>query len=512
MEDIAFQLTELITLLIIASTVAIAVKYIRLPYTIALVLVGLFAGTLRLIPEIRLTEELIFFIILPPLLFEGAINMDIQQFRANIKPVGILAVFGVLISTIFTGYAIHLALNIPLILALLFGAMISPTDPVSVLATFKALGVPRRLSLILEGESVLNDGTGVVLFSILLEMMRIGEIDIVNEILKFIFVVAGGVVVGAILGYSAYRILSHIDDHLIEVTITLILAFSCFLIAENFHVSGVISVVVAGLIIGNYGRYFAMSPSTRVSLTTFWGFVVFLVNSIVFLLIGLDIHVDALLNFGRAIVIAIVVVAVSRAIAVYPFLNILNLGRDKIPILWQHVIFWGGLHGTIPVALALGLSDVPNRELLVNMVFGVVLFSLVIQGLSLEFIIKRSALTRKDEKWEKYEELIGKNITLRAAKKELENMVVNGEIPVDVAKKMIQDIDDIIKSSCEEISALIKDENVEREIWISAWRKALNAQKSALRDAVIKGLISETSARKIDEEIDAELSKLERES
>ncbi|HID42928.1 MAG TPA: Na+/H+ antiporter [Archaeoglobaceae archaeon] len=509
MEDITFQLTELITLLIIASAVAVAVKYIRLPYTIALVLVGLFAGTLRLIPEIRLTEELIFFIILPPLLFEGAINMDIQQFRANIKPVGVLAVFGVLISTIFTGYAIHVLLNLPLILSLLFGAMISPTDPVSVLATFKALGVPRRLSLILEGESVLNDGTGVVLFSILLEMMRIGVVDITAGILKFIFVVVGGVVVGVILGYFAYRIFSHIDDHLIEVTITLILAFSCFIIAENFHVSGVIAVVVAGLIIGNYGRYFAMSPSTRVSLTTFWGFVVFLVNSIVFLLIGLDIHVDALLNYGGAIAVAIMVVVVSRAISVYPFLNILNFGKDKIPFLWQHVIFWGGLHGTIPVALALGLTNLPYRELIVNMVFGVVLFSLVIQGLSLELLVKKSTLTRKDEKWERYEELIGKNITLRAAKRELESMVSNGEIPVDVAEKMIQDIDDLLRSSCEETALLIRDETVEREIWISAWRKALHAQKSALRDALIKGLISEAAARKIDEEIDAELSNLE---
>lgn len=486
------------------------VKYIRLPYTIALVLVGLFAGTFRLIPEIRLTEDIIFFLILPPLLFEGAINMDVQQFRANIKPIGVLAIFGILLSTLFTGYILHYLLNIPLVLALLFGAMISPTDPVSVLATFKALGVPKRLSLILEGESVLNDGTGVVLFSILLEMLRVGEIDVAKGIIEFGIVFTGGVVVGTVLGYFAYRVLAHIDDHLIEVTITLILAFSCFLIAENFHVSGVIAVVIAGLIIGNYGRYFAMSPSTRVSLTTFWGFAVFLINSLVFLLIGLDIHIDALSEYSKAIGVVIVVVALSRAISVYPFINIVNLSvKEKIPLLWQHVIFWGGLHGTIPIALALGLTDIPHRELIVNMVFGVVLFSLVIQGLSLELLVKRSKISRKDEKWEKYEELIGKNIAIRAAKRELENMVSEGEMPPDIAEKMISDMDEILKSSSEEIASLIEDETVNREIWIAAWRKALHAQKSAIRDAAIKGLISERTARKLGEEIDAEISSLE---
>jgi CPA1 family monovalent cation:H+ antiporter len=436
--------------------------------------------------------------------------MDLHQLRANIKPIAVLAILGVLISTLFTGYVLHTILDLPLVLALLFGAMISPTDPVSVLATFKALGVPKRLSLILEGESVLNDGTGIVLFSILLEMLRIGKIDVVAGCLKFIFVCIGGLTIGVILGYFAYRILANIDDHLIEVTITLVLAFSCFILAENLHVSGIIAVVAAGLIIGNYGRFFAMSPSTRVSLTTFWGFVVFLVNSIVFLLIGLDIHIEGIIQYIQPIAMAVLVVIGSRAIAVYPFLNFLNFKlNERIPLPWQHVIFWGGLHGTIPVALALGLADVSNRELIVNMVFGVVLFSLVIQGLTLEFFIKRSSLSRKDEKWLRYEELMGRNIALRAAKRELENMLQEGEIHPDTAKKMISDINELLDDASEEISLLIKDESVNREIWLSAWRKALHAQKSALRDAVIKGLVSEGVASKINEEIDAELSKLE---
>lgn len=510
MEELVFQVTELISLLLIASLVAVGVKYIKLPYTIALVLVGLFAGTFKLIPEIRLTEEIIFFIILPPLLFEGAINMDAQQFRANIKPIALLAFFGVLVSTLFIGYTLSSLFNIPLVLALLFGAMISPTDPVSVLATFKALGVPKRLSLIMEGESILNDGAGIVIFGILLEMLRVGRVDVVGGVLEFFFVCTGGLIVGLVLGYFAYKILANIDDHLIEVTITLVLAFSCFIIAENFHVSGVIAVVVAGLIIGNYGRLFAMAPSTRVSLTTFWGFAVFLINSLVFILIGLDIHLDGIVKHIYPIGIAIIVVVISRAIAVYPILGTLNFTlREKIPLLWQHIVFWGGLHGTIPIALALGLVDIPNREMIVNMVFGVVLFSLIIQGISLELLVKKTSLIRKNEKWEEYEEHIGRNIALRAAKREIKTRSSLGEIPLEIADQMISDIDSLIENSREKMESLVKEDDVNKQIWVFAWKKALYAQKSALREAVIKGLVSEAVASKIDEELDSELADLD---
>lgn len=164
MQEVAFELSELISLLLIASVVAVAVKYIRLPYTIALVLVGLLVGSLRVLPKIPLSEEIIFYLVLPPLLFEGAVNMDLSHLRRNLKPIALLAVAGVVISVTLVGYFLHLLLSIPLPLALLFGAMITPTDPVSVLPTFKSLGVPKRLATIVEGESIFTDGTGVVIF------------------------------------------------------------------------------------------------------------------------------------------------------------------------------------------------------------------------------------------------------------------------------------------------------------------------------------------------------------
>jgi CPA1 family monovalent cation:H+ antiporter len=503
--EISFQLAEFIELLLIATIVGVAVRYVKVPYTIALVVVGFFAGLLRVFPEIKLTQDLIFFLVLPPLLFEGALNMDLDELRTNFRSISVLAFGGVFLSVIATGYLIHYLLNIPLLLALLFGAMITPTDPVSVLATFKELGTPKKLTTVMEGESILNDGTGIVIFSILLEMIR-GSFDPLNGILTFFFVVVGGAAVGLAIGYISYKILGFIDDHQIEVAITLIIAFSTFILAEYLHVSGVIAVVAAGLVIGNYGTYFAMSPTTRITLVTFWGFFVFIINSIIFLLIGIDIHFDKILAFGNYILLAIPIVLFARAIPTY-LLLIPPIVGERFPMLWKNVIFWGGLHGTIPVALALSL-DTPLRDQLASMTFGVVLFSLVFQGLSLEFIARRY-FGKKDERRMKYESLMGRRIALKASLEEIERMKREGEIPTEIAERLSQDIKALLENTSEELSAMLT-EDIERDIWLSAWRKVLLAQKSALRDAARKGYISDEVASNLMQEVDSELEKEKR--
>jgi len=496
-------LSELVSLLLLACAIAIAVKYVRLPYTIALVIVGLVIGWFKAFPEIVLTKEVVFYLILPPLLFEGALNMELQHLRENVRPIGLLSTAGVLISTVFIGYTVSHFLNIPLPVALLFGAMVTPTDPVSVLATFKNLGVPKRLTTIIEGESILNDGTAVVLFSIILEMVRRGELNVFYGISDFIFVCAGGAAIGGMLGYAAYRAMTKIDDPEIEVALTLVLAFSAFIIAEEFHVSGVIAVVAAGLLIGNYGMLFAMSPSTRVTLTTFWGFAVFLINSLVFILIGLDI-VSRLPGFADAIAIAIFGAIAGRALAIYP---ILNLPKMKIPKLWQHVVFWGGLRGTIPVALALSLENIPYKDVIASMTFGVVLFSLVVQGLSLEYFVRHTPLARKEEKRLRYEEMLARSVALMAGRRELKKMIGTGDIAEDIGRQMLADLDELIKSAKEEFIKAC-DEELTAEVLKVAWRKVLLAEKSALRDAVVKGTISAEVAKKIGDEINEELEKL----
>jgi len=486
--SLAFQISEFVALLMIACAVGVAVKFVRLPYTIALVLVGIVVGATKLLPEIPLTKDLVFLLILPPLLFEGALNMDLGHLKENLRHVLLLAVAGVVASTLIVGAILNRALGIPLSVALLFGAMISPTDPVSVLATFKNLGAPKRLATILEGESILNDGTGVVLFGILLDAVH-GNLNLTEGVVKFFIVCFGGIVVGFVLGYLAYRILACIDDHLIEVSITLILAYSSFLIAEELHLSGVIAVVCAGLIIGNYGRLFSMSPSTRIVLTDFWGIVVFVINSIVFLLIGIDTHIEVFREW-RAIAVAILAVLVARAVSVYPMFD--------LPLSWRNVLFWGGLHGTIPVALALSLEGIPYRDLLASMTFGVVIFSLLIQGLSLEFLARR--IFERDGK--ELEETLARYIALMHAKIELERMLKEGVVVESVAEKIARDIEEELKGLKEKLETRFADEVMKR-----AYRSILNAQKAAIREAVMKGIISEEVARRITREIDSKINK-----
>ncbi|AGK61925.1 sodium/proton antiporter, CPA1 family [Archaeoglobus sulfaticallidus PM70-1] len=500
--DLAFQLYEFIALLMISVAVAIVVKYVRLPYTIALVVVGLLVGLANIFPEIKLSEDLIFLLILPPLLFEGALNTDLGELRSNFKPILCLAIVGVLVSVVVTGFLVRWLLSIPLSIALLFGAMITPTDPVSVLATFRELKAPKRLSTIIEGESILNDGTGVVIFGLILEMVRTGHFSLVSGMVEFGFVTVGGIVVGFSFGYTAYRILRYIDDHLIEITITIILAYSTYLFAESVHVSGVIAVVTAGLIIGNYGRLFSMSPSTRIALTDFWALFVFIVNSIVFLLIGIDVSGEKIFVYSMETLLAIPVVIAGRALAVYPLLTLTDKISERIPARWKHIVFWGGLHGTIPVALALSLSDIPHRDMIASMTFGVVLFSLIVQGLSLEYIVKR--IFRREESI--YEEHIARRIALKRSIMEIERMRRDGEITGNVAEKIISEI----KVELEEISSkLLEIDVAERDLLLKARKRILHIQKSVIRDLAIRGTIGEDVVRKLTKEIDSELDALE---
>ena len=258
----------IVELLVVAIVVAIIVKYIRLPYTIALVFAGVGVGFLPLVPAFPVDPSLWLLLFLPPLLFEGTINMDLELLRRYAKPVGLLAFLGTLISVALLATAFHHLLGMPVAVATLLGVMLSPTDPVSVLSLFKEYGVARGLQTIVEGESVFNDGVAVVLYVIVLHVLGGEPVTVVEGVVEFTKVVAGGALVGVVLGYLTHRLYSQIDDHLVEVGLSVALAYGSFLVAERLEVSGVIAVVVAGLIIGNYGRIFSMSPSTRLSLTS----------------------------------------------------------------------------------------------------------------------------------------------------------------------------------------------------------------------------------------------------
>ena len=290
----------LIVLLLIASGVAMASKWVPVPYTLALVVVGLVISPMHFLPPIHISPDLILLIFLPALLFEAAWNLKLDRLKANLVPILSLAVVGVIFSVGMIGLILHFGSGLSWSAALLFGSVISATDPVSVLALFKKLGAPTRLTVILEGESLFNDGTAVVVFRIILGVViGVTGLDspgsiIANSLMQFAIVIIGGVVLGGLIGFAASKLTSYFDDHLLEIMLTTIAAYGSFILAERVHVSPVIAVLLTGMIIGNYGRRQGMSANTEVAVDSFWEYAAFVVNSLVFLLIGIEIQLSML--------------------------------------------------------------------------------------------------------------------------------------------------------------------------------------------------------------------------
>ncbi|HKI68774.1 MAG TPA: cation:proton antiporter, partial [Verrucomicrobiae bacterium] len=288
--------TILILLFSVAAAVAIAVRQLRVPYTVALVLTGLTLGILNLFTPPHLTKELLFSVFLPGLLFEAAFHIEFREFWRNRLTIASLAVPGVGAAVALTTVilapvvnTLHLEQNFTWQYALVFGALIAATDPIAVVAVFRTLGVPRRLSVLLDGESLLNDGTAIVFFTLSLSLVTGSGVTGWQLTTDFLKIVGFGGLIGAAVGLGISQVIKQIDDAMIEITLTTIAAYGSFVTAEHFHSSGVIAVVVAGVLCGNYGARTGMTPSTRVAVETFWEYVAFALNSMVFLLIGLEV-------------------------------------------------------------------------------------------------------------------------------------------------------------------------------------------------------------------------------
>src|SRR5512143_1083862 len=284
--------TLIIELLLIVSLVAIGVQRLRVPYTVALVIVGLLL-TFQSALQVELTPELILALFVPPLVFEAAFHLNYAELRRNLPAILVLAIPGVILSMLIVGGLLAWLTPLSFPMALVFGALISATDPVAVVALFRSLGLPKRLGILVEGESLLNDGTAIVIFNLVLVVALTGQFNVVEGMADFLRVSAGGGVGGLVLGWLISRLIARIDDYLIETTLTTVLAFGAYLLAERLRFSGVLAVVAAGLINGNIGPQ-GMSPTTRIVLVNFWEYVAFLANSLVFLLIGLQVNVAAL--------------------------------------------------------------------------------------------------------------------------------------------------------------------------------------------------------------------------
>jgi CPA1 family monovalent cation:H+ antiporter len=510
---------QFLTLLTIAAGIAVAVKYIRLPYTIALVIGGLLIS-LSAVGPYHLTEELILFIFLPPLLFEGAIHFELEGLRRNIRSISALALPGLILSSFLAGFLIQRLTGLPMTTALLVGVMITPTDPISVLALFKKLGVSKRLSLVVEGESVFNDGTGIVLYSVLTGIITSGTLNVGASIFFFLKVVVGGLLTGIVLGYLTYLFLKRLDDHVLEVLITVILAFGAFMLAEHtLHVSGVMAVVAAGVFIGNKGASQAMTPTTRLAIKNFWEIAAFIINSLIFLMIGTQIQIPELWAIGPTILGGFIIVTVARAAACYPTLFMLNLGGERIPLKWFHVINWGGIHGSIPVALALGLPDIPQRAFIVNLVFGIVFLSLTIQGLTMSPLVRllltMSPLVRllglsgRLEEEEQYDRAVASSVVIRRALEELREKLNTGLISRTIHDRLTDELEKDLNLIEGKMGELEAHPEVQRS-WENRTRQAsLMLQKSSLYELMVQGELSHESAEELMKEIDEAIEDLE---
>jgi CPA1 family monovalent cation:H+ antiporter len=340
-------------------------------------------------------DELVMEAMLSFLLFAGALHVDLDQLKRNRLPVIILATGGVVLSTFLVGTATWwllsvLGFELPYAWALLFGALISPTDPIAVLGILKKAGTPERVENLITGESLFNDGVGVVVFAALVDLaLGGGELDLGHVGLLFLEEAVGGILFGFVLGLVAYRMLKWIDNYSVEVLITLAVVAGGYALAGALHLSGPLAMVVAGLLLGNHGRSFAMSEKTRKNLDTFWELVDEVLNALLFVLIGFEVLVLDL-TWGVVLVglLAIVVVLTARLTAVGATLNMLRLRKAYQPYTVR-VMTWGGLRGGISIALALSLPASPERQLILGMTYVVVVFSILVQGLTVGRLAKR---------------------------------------------------------------------------------------------------------------------------
>jgi Na+:H+ antiporter len=390
-------------LLSVAMIAAAICKNIPVPYTVFLVILGIILGLIarhnhefEVLLEFQLTPDLVLFLFLPALIFESAINMDARLLMKDIIPVLVLAIPAMLISAGLIGVGLWLIQDFNIFHALLFGALISATDPVAVIALFKELGAPQRLTILVEGESLLNDATAIVFFNIILGLAiteHFAASDAGHAVLEFFRVFIGGLFVGAIIGIVLsellYRIRAGVSSYMI---MSIVLAYSSFAIAEHiFHVSGVMAVVAAAIALGILGVS-RIPQSERESVDETWDVIALICNSLLFLLVGISLDLSKLYSHLDSILVAIALVLIARAAGIYSMVPA-TIKMFKLPHVSmgeRHIMWWGGLKGGLAIAIVLSIPvDMPGRESILYITLGVVLFSLLVNASTIRPLMKK---------------------------------------------------------------------------------------------------------------------------
>jgi CPA1 family monovalent cation:H+ antiporter len=382
-------------LLLVASAVAMVSRRVRLPYSVGLVSAGIVLAFLPTGVELPLTRDLVFGIFLPPLVFEAALQLRWRPFLRDLPVTLTLAFLGVAIAALSVAAGVRVFLGWSWLGAGLFGVLIAATDPVSVIAAFKEMRVEPRLSMLVESESLLNDGAAAVGFGVLATVAAGGASGPGDAAVSLLWAALGGVAAGGVVAAAILALAGRTEDHLVEITLTTIAAYGSFTLAERFGMSGVLASLTAGLVTGNAGWRGPISSSGRQHVLAFWEYAAFLANSVIFILIGShEAHQPIALFVGTAAV-AIGLVLCGRALAVYPLCGLFRGSSLKVDRRHQHVLVWGGLRGALALALALALPDnVPERREIIVVAFAVVAFSVFVQGLTMPWLVRRLALAR----------------------------------------------------------------------------------------------------------------------
>jgi CPA1 family monovalent cation:H+ antiporter len=392
------QLTvKLGLLLLVASVVAIASRKMRLPYSVGLVAAGILLAIAPTNIGIPLSPDAIFTVLLPPLIFEAALQIRWPPFRRELPVILFLAFIGVAIAAALVAVGMHVLIGWSWLGAAMFGVLIAATDPVSVIAAFREMRVEARLSLLVEAESLLNDGTAAVGFTVLVAVAGGSAVDPTAIVGLLAWKVLGGAIVGGGIAGGLLLLAGRTEDHLVEITLTTIAAYGSFLIAEHFEASGVLASLTAGMVIGNIGCRGYISQSGQSHVRSFWEYAAFLANSLVFILIGLHEAHESHRLLTRTAAAAILLALLGRAAAVYLLCPIFGRSRLAVDRSYQHILVWGGLRGALALVLALALPDtVVEREEIIIAAFAVVAFSIFVQGLTMPRLIRGLGLMRRE--------------------------------------------------------------------------------------------------------------------
>jgi len=391
------SLAPLGVLLLVACLIAMLTRRLGLPYIVGLVAAGFLIALLPESPNLPLSRELIFNVLLPPLVFEAALQLDWRRFRDELPLTLTLAFAGVAVATLVVAAGMHWLVGWSWIGAALFGALIAATDPVSVIAAFREMDCLPRVSMVVEAESLLNDGVAAVAFAVLSAVAVGASPSAANIAPAFLWTLGGGIVIGVAVSAAILLIVGRTDDPLVEITLTTIAAYASFLIAERFYASGIISALAAGLMTGSIGPARVFSTHGRDRVRWAWEFFAFLANSIVFILIGMNVASQPIHRLGSAAAVAaILLVLAGRALSIYPLSALFIASRWRLRPAFQHTLFWGGLRGALALALALAVPvQVPERNAIILTAFVVVAFSILVQGLTMPWLINRLKLARR---------------------------------------------------------------------------------------------------------------------